>query len=112
MLKSQQSRGTRAAQEEYAHNQFELDQDQQNEDVHEEESPLGLKDLPSLQGSIKEDNAAKQSAKYFDEEPLGKMHTEKNVAKEIEDEYELVDIRQQEQQQTDQLANFKRSRYT
>lgn len=47
------------AQEGHAHDQLEFDQDQQNEDVHEEESPLGLKDLQSLNGSIKEDNAAK-----------------------------------------------------
>lgn len=77
-----------------------------------EGSPLGLKDLPSLQGSIKEDPAAKSFTKGFNEEPLGKRHTEKSLVRDMEKEHDLIDVRQQEQQHTDQNADMKRSRYT
>ena len=71
-----------------------------------------MKDLPSLQGSIKGDPATKSFTKGLDAEPLGKRRTEKSLVKDIEKEYDLIDIRQREQQHTDQLADFKRSRYT
>jgi hypothetical protein len=70
-----------------------------------------LKDLPSPQGSIREADAAyaaKASAKYFDEEPLSKMLTEKNLAKERDDDYNLAGSRQDEERPADHLTNLKR----
>lgn len=109
--RSEQPREGALAQEGRAAERSE-DEDQENEGLQAEGSPLGLKDLPSLQGSIKEDPAAKSFTKGFNEEPLGKRHTEKSLVRDMEKEHDLIDVRQQEQQHTDQNADMKRSRYT